>query len=416
MTMTRPVTPRLLGLIALGVLASPVVAGGCGGNSNVAAQKNNASGNSGSGGSTAGRGGASAGTSGSSTGGTSNRGGTGGKSARGGSTGMEDGGEAGASTGGTGGATSGAGGKPSGGSAGKSGAGGSAGGTGGQSGGTAGQSGGSAGQSGAAGNGAAGMVGGLGTPCSPPGALACAGNYQKLTVLCGGDGEWEANQTCGADLYCDSTPGPNVGTCRPVAAGCEGGPGTTFCDEQDPEQLLRCTADAVRTSVEPCDGLCRNGVCRDAEPCPVWSDYDDEVSCSSDCPAAHACAASSSACPSDFATVRLDTDSTAVLRTLWAEDTCQACNGTGAAIVDADVLSNSGRAIRVTVPAPWKYMLRRRLDCSEAVDGCVVLQASTASLRFVSSTAQDGPVNILFENVATSETCPAELDARHPSR
>jgi hypothetical protein len=391
--MTRFLAPRVLSLIALGVLASSSVAGGCGGNSNVTPQR------SGAGGSTAGRG--------ATSGGTSGRSGSGGKGGHAGTMNVDDGGDAGEASGGTGGGSAGKSGN--GGSGGKSGSAGTSNGGGGAQGGTAGQAGGTGGQSGSAGNGGAGMVGMLGTQCSPPGALACAGNYQKLTVLCGGDGTWQPNQTCGDDAFCDSMPGPSVGTCQPVAAGCEDGPGTTFCDDADLPRLVRCTADAVRTSIESCNGMCRERVCRAAPPCPVWSDYGDHASCTTECPGAFdGCGASSQACPMDLASIYLMLGDAGIVRSMWAEDTCQVCNGTGNAILDVDVNVSAGRAIRVTVPSPWKYLTDRTFNCGGAVEGCVVLQTRTAALRFVSSTPQDGPANILFEDVPMSATCPSD--------
>lgn len=407
MSMTRSFAPRLLSLLALGVLASPALAGGCGGNSNVTPpQKASAGGSAGSGGATAGRGG----TSGSATGGSSGRGGTGGKGAQGGTMNVEDGGEAGESAGGAGGATGGSAGKGSGGSAGQAQAGGAGMSAGGPQGGNAGQSSGGAGQSGSAGSGTAGsgtagMVGVLGTPCSPPGALACAGNHQKLTVLCGGDGEWEPNQTCGSDEYCDSTPGPNVGTCQPVAAGCEDGPATTFC-EADGRTLVRCSADAVSTTPETCDEACRGNMCRDAPECPVWSDYDVGVSCASECTVQpDRCFIRQDSCRM-YADVVLGPGKTAIVRTPWADDACPSgCAGQYSVFPVSLVQIGANRAIRISVPEQWKYQPNRSL-CAQVLDGCVVMPASEAlGLRFVSFAPGVEPAHIVIENLPWSATC-----------
>jgi hypothetical protein len=110
---------------------------------------------------------------------------------------------------------------------------------------SAGEGGSSAGGSG--GSGPVGAVGTLGQPCSPPAALACAGNYQKVTLICGGDGTWERNETCGADQFCDSTPGVNVGTCRPRTPGCDA-PSIGFC--KNASTRVDCGPDAVLATVQ----------------------------------------------------------------------------------------------------------------------------------------------------------------------
>ncbi len=398
MRLIRSSAPRLLSLAALAVLASPAVAGGCGGNSKVTPQANASGGKAGGAGS-AGRGG----TSGTATGGTGGRGGAGGagaggKGAQGGTMGTDDGGEAGVSSGGKSGATTGG----SGGKGGTAGVGGS----GGQGGSSGQQQAGTGGQSGSAGNGASGVVGTLGKDCSPPGKLACAGNHQKLTVLCGGDNTWQPNDTCGTDEYCDSAPGPNVGTCQPVAAGCEDGPGTTFCDDQDPAELVTCSADAVATTTEPCVvGMCRGSICQEPPECPVWSDYDRSASCAPECTGAvYECTSSASSCAGDYIGMSLLADHKAVIRTMWAEDTCRVCDGTPAAILDVSITPvNAGRALRVTVPPPWKVQANVSLSCDTAVEGCAVL--TSGRMRFVSTTLEDPPVNVVIENVPSSATC-----------
>jgi hypothetical protein len=399
MRMTRSFAPRLLSFIALGVLASPAVAGGCGGNSNVTPQKSGTGGSSGTGGATAGRGG----TSGSASGGTGNRGGTGGKGAQGGTMNIDDGGEAGESTGGTGGATGGAGGKAMGGTGGRAGAAGvggtagmSAGTAGGPQGGTAGQSGGTAGQSGAAGNGTAGMVGVLGTQCSPPGALACAGNHQKLTVLCGGNGTWEPNQTCGADLYCDSTPGPTVGLCAPVAEGCDAGPGTVFCTA-DEKRIVTCGPDAVTRSEMTCDGACHRGVCRDdRDPCPDWDQYDDGTACAKDCGEPEGlvvgtCSVGSGRCYRSF-----NVFAPAVARTPWSDDVC-ACEMVEGRTLRIGLISSGYE--RITVPPPWRIG-----SCGEEGQQCAV--GEYLALDIWTPALDAGPVNIVVEAVNSGATCP----------
>jgi hypothetical protein len=127
------------------------------------------------------------------------------------------------------------------------------------------------------GGGPTGVVGTLGGECAPPGSLACTGNFQKVSLLCGADGRWAANQTCSTGEFCDTTPGPNAGTCAPQAPECEGRePGTPLCLGKD---LWECGPDTV--TVVPkmeCEGSCRDGACSAADPC-----LDDAIDCAGDC-------------------------------------------------------------------------------------------------------------------------------------
>lgn len=390
------VAPRLLGLITLSVLGSPVVAGACGGSSNVSTQQNNAGG---TGGTVAGRGG----TSGKGSSGRSGRAGTGGNGAQGG-TRTGDGGEAGESTGGITSGASGVGGGRGGNGAGSGGSaaasGGNAGnamaGMGGASGASAGGSqGGTAGQSGDAGS-SVGIVGVLGTECSPPGALACAGNHQKLTVLCGANGQWQPNQTCAADLYCDSTPGPNVGLCAPVADGCDSGPGTVFCSA-DEKQVVTCGPDAVTRSEKSCDGACHRGLCRDdLDPCPDWDAYDDGTACTMECGVPPYLSRGGCFRSQDDCYSRLFAYPPGVVRTPWSDDVCSCELVEGRALVLA---LSRGQNWRVTVPSPWS--LGR---CGEAPVQCVV--TDYLNIEMWTPVLDAGPVNIVVEQVGEGDICP----------
>jgi hypothetical protein len=324
---------------------------------------------------------------------------------------VDDGGEAGESsggTGGTGGKMGGAAGKGSAGTGGKSGAGGAAGassggggraqgGSAGQAGGSAGQGGGTAGQNGAAGTGTAGMVGVLGTQCSPPGALACAGNHQKLTVLCGGSGMWEANQTCGADLYCDSTPGPTVGLCTPVAEGCDAGPGTVFCSD-DEKQIVTCGPDAVTKSEVACDGACHRGVCRDdRDVCLDWDDYEYGTACAKDCGEP---VSTGNWCPfreEDGCYSSVIGVVPGLVRTPWSDDVCSCESVEGRTMVL--VLQPQSMYSRVTVSPPWSIG-----SCGQDAQHCLVVDYAFVELWTPSLDA--GPVNIIVEEVGPQATCP----------
>jgi hypothetical protein len=399
MRTTRSLAPRLLTLFSLGVLVSSA-AGGCGGNSNVTPNERNA-GTAGSGGSSAGRGG----TSGGSTAGSSARGGVGGKGGQGGTMSTYDGGEAGQGTSGAGGATGGAGatsgdgGNSLGGAGGWAGTGGTAGGPQGdagsaEQGGSAGN--GAAGQGGSAGNGAAGMVGVLGTPCSPPGALACAGNYQKLTVLCGGDGEWEPNQTCGVDLYCDSSPGPNVGLCQPVIEECENRSGVVFC-APDERRLVTCGPDAVTKSEVTCDGACHRDMCRDdLAACPEWDDYFDSSACTRDCYGANQVCNRPDGCVSGTA-VNAVFGTPSVIRTPWSDEAC-ACEGDEGRSMLLGVYGGT-QVFRVTVPPPWSIG-----SCGDEPIHCAIVDGNMVQIWTPEVDA--GPVNVLVEGAGTQDSCP----------
>jgi hypothetical protein len=120
----------------------------------------------------------------------------------------------------------------------------------------------------------------LGGDCSPPGALACAGNHQKLTLVCSAMGAWETHETCPSGQFCDSTPGPDVGICKAPSPDCAGRqPGDLFCSGTD---VLQCDANAIAADVtEHCEGRCVEGKCAAASPCPENIVY----SCNPNCPA-----------------------------------------------------------------------------------------------------------------------------------
>jgi hypothetical protein len=342
---------------------------------------------------------------GAANGGTSRGGTSSGGSAGEGEGGDESGGSSGTSTGGAGVAGSGGrAGAGTGGGAGRGGAGGAGAGQGGGPGGS-GQNGG-AGQSGGAGQGgsgggAAGMVGVLGTSCSPPGALACAGNHQKLTVLCGGDGRWQPNQTCGDGMFCDSTPGVNVGTCRPELPECAAGPGTRFCAANQ-KDMVTCSADLVATTSEPCDGACRNGACREVSECPVWTDYNDAAACSLEC------GAPGGSCTTDglgcirISGIILGANQRGVIRTPWVEDWCPRCGDLFVSLT-IRVTVNAGRAVRMLVPEPFRILDGTTGPC-DPQPRCSIGN----SFEIYSADRNVGPMNIVVEEVdPMTATCPA---------
>jgi hypothetical protein len=96
-----------------------------------------------------------------------------------------------------------------------------------------------------------GAVGVLGQRCSPPGALACAGNMQRLQLLCGASGQWVANGTCSGSMLCDSEPGTSAGTCQEPLPECAGMPGAETCDSTG-TAIETCGPDTVSATTMPC--------------------------------------------------------------------------------------------------------------------------------------------------------------------
>jgi hypothetical protein len=157
-------------------------------------------------------------------------------------------------------------------------AGGGGGGVPGGSGGVQGGNGGTAG--GAAGGGPVGEVGTLGQQCSPVAALACAGNFQKVTLICGASGAWEVNETCPGTQICDTRPGLMAGTCQEQDANCVGQePGYRVCVE---ENVAACGQDNLDLPVaEVCPAGCSAGTCLAVpDACPTDA---NAVICSTDC-------------------------------------------------------------------------------------------------------------------------------------
>jgi hypothetical protein len=90
-----------------------------------------------------------------------------------------------------------------------------------------------------------------------------------------------------------------------------------------------------------------------------------------------------------------------VLRTSFADATCPGCSDT-AGVIAVELRGVSGRAVRVTAPEPWHVSMSA--TCA-ARPRCGVF-GSTGSVYLVSTTREDGPVNVVFEDVASDATCP----------
>jgi hypothetical protein len=106
-----------------------------------------------------------------------------------------------------------------------------------------------------------GAVAAVGCPCTTPAALACAGNAQKVTLICDG-GAWALHATCAAGQNCDSAVGANQGTCAAIDSACAGATaGTLACGSTT--QVVVCDVDLVSTTPQTtCSGqTCLAGAC-----------------------------------------------------------------------------------------------------------------------------------------------------------
>jgi hypothetical protein len=101
----------------------------------------------------------------------------------------------------------------------------------------------------------------LGSPCSVPGALACAGNAQKVVLICSGD-LWTLASICPSGQNCDSRSGSDQGACATVDPLCTGSnPGDYVCSNDT--TVVACGPDLVSDSpVHTCmNQACVEGTC-----------------------------------------------------------------------------------------------------------------------------------------------------------
>jgi hypothetical protein len=132
------------------------------------------------------------------------------------------------------------------------------------------------------GSAAAGASGQLGEKCSPVGSIACAGEHQKLVLVCGAEGTWEPNGTCGSGEFCQSATGVDQGTCLPEVEECRGlKPATKVCKG---DEVRECGADAVTSVlVETCSNGCVSGACQGAGECQAGrANCDSQPDCETD--------------------------------------------------------------------------------------------------------------------------------------
>lgn len=263
------------------------------------------------------------------------------------------------------------------------------------------------GSAGAGGDDGAGVIGVLGESCDEPGKLACAGNHQKLTVVCGGDGEWEVNETCPGDQLCDSLPGTRAGSCQdPVPECVEQEAGFLYCDGYE---LRACGPDTVNSElVEVCTGACVDAGCDNfRDGCPE----EPYINCADDCHGRDETCKES--CGQEIYAFEYVND-VATLRLAAARDTCvpECSPDLYGRWIRPDVGLPDTR-IKITVPRPWRIQVAE----SEALDICdepfvyecliVEQQLSTSTYVFISTDdflAEER--NVTFSLVGADEECP----------
>lgn len=106
----------------------------------------------------------------------------------------------------------------------------------------------------------AGGIGTIGQPCCTPNELACAAHAQKLALVCDPTKmEWAVATVCSGNLLCDTTAGPNQGSCQEPILLCIGKKGgDKFCDGN---KLIECGPDLVTSTESECEFACVDGSC-----------------------------------------------------------------------------------------------------------------------------------------------------------
>jgi hypothetical protein len=194
----------------------------------------------------------------------------------------------------------------------------------------------------------------LGGPCDSLASLACAGNHQRVTLICGADRRWEVNQTCGGDQVCDTSAGIRRGSCQDRLPECRDfDPGYRFC--QDATTLMECGPDNVTTAlVETCTGACWEAAC-DNRPnhCP----REAFVNCADDCGENTEC---SPYCPGIEWYIPIERAAELTFRIPGyagaCTDECSDAIRVFRIFQDLPIL-NGMPALRVRVPPPWKVVV-----------------------------------------------------------
>jgi sulfatase modifying factor 1 len=102
--------------------------------------------------------------------------------------------------------------------------------------------------------------------CNVDNTFACAGHAHRTVLSCNPTTHvWTIFAVCGGQQLCDTTPGPNQGSCQDPAAGCAGKvPGAKVCSGK---QSVTCGVDLVTSTSEACPHVCiDSGQCADCTP------------------------------------------------------------------------------------------------------------------------------------------------------
>ena len=272
-------------------------------------------------------------------------------------------------------------------------------------------SGGQPGTGGSAGSGGAATNPGvqtLGDSCATPGSLACAGEHQKLQLLCDGE-KWVQNGTCSGADVCD-TGEVNRGSCQSAVAECTGQEaGHMFCTDGT---LYTCTVDSLTDGPEQiCESYCdaEGLACSLDQICPVeTSDFYD---CSGRCGGEDApCVESGwTKCPYvDFYASSFS--SSAIVRLSPAYDGCPSsyCDALSYVVLLRKY------TFHVNVPEGWRGRFVARSDHAEDIDRARVCdepeQLATGCIEYVNDEASAGTLALIL---ASNADAPAiNLDLR----
>jgi hypothetical protein len=246
------------------------------------------------------------------------------------------------------------------------------------------------------------------SPCNEPGERACAGNHQRVTLVCSG-GAWQVSDVCGENQVCDTAPGLNQGACSAMLPECAAHePGYAFCS--GPTTLNRCGPDSLTLLSEECTGSCHGDAC-DNRPnyCPAETfvncgeecrERDESCFTSGGCEGAvHSTAASPG--PGEIQMVRVGFETSCPV-----QYSSECGSYTRRVLVNVSTPGSGSDWIRVTAPEGWK--VSDLASCPEAVS-CLILDIDTSFVVYLLTKDSTAPEqNIVIERAASGETleCP----------
>lgn len=231
--------------------------------------------------------------------------------------------------------------------------------------------------------------------CESPGELACSGNHEKLTLVCGGSGEWEVNETCEASEFCDSRDGDTTGLCLEPEADCAGrAVDDSFCLNSD---LYTCQPDGITPALsEDCAVRCVDGACiNEQDACPTEGIF---VSCDPAC--------GETECVNGGAELALAYGETGVFRTGAYDDALDWNCEAGERFFILEFPIPVPPQARITVAPPWQVMFGLdTLDACDfsAADTCAFEPSSPQYAVFVTTDPEAPPTNALIEVVTSDD-------------